>query len=81
MKKIFESDYNGWYESATKMHVYALDDDEEYFMLDAMNGKELCDHFGVSNDYWAAPGAIYYEYDFHLQGNHIIMYETKAVNV
>ena len=81
MRKIYESPLNGWDESATKIHVYAIDDYNEYFMLDDMNDMELEEHFGVYSEYGAMHGAAYTTYDFHLQGDHIIMYETKALNV
>ena len=81
MRKIFESPRNGWDESATKVYVYALDDEDEYWMLEDMNAEELEEYFGVSSEHWAMPGAAYTTYDFHLQGDHIVMYETYSLNV
>ena len=83
MKKIFESPLNGWDESATKIHVYALESDDEYWELNAMKWDELCDCFDVREEpgLSVAPGALYHRYDFHLEGNHIIVYETIAYNV
>lgn len=81
MKKIFESELNGWNESATKVHVYALENDDEYWEFERMDWHEKCDYFNVQEESWVAPGAVYHRYDFNLQGNHIIMYETIAWNV
>ena len=81
MKKIFESELNGWDESATKVHVYALESDEECAQLDEMNFNELCDVFNVSEEHGVMPGALYHRYEFHLEGNHMIMYETVAYNI
>ena len=81
MRKIFESPLNGWDETATKIHVYALDDEDEFWMLDDMRADELEEYFGVCSEFWAMPGAASTTYDFHLQGDHIIMYETKSLNV
>lgn len=83
MKKIFESPLNGWNESATKVHVYALESDDEYWELYKMGWNELCDYFDVMEEpvFGVAPGAIYHRYEFRLEGNHIIMYETVAYNV
>lgn len=81
MKKIFESEYNGFDESATKVHVYALESDEECAELDEMNINELFDVFGVGEEHGVMPGALYHRYEFHLEGNHMIMYETIALNV
>lgn len=81
MRKIYESPLNGWDESATKIHVYALDDYNEYCMLDDMNDMELEEYFGVCSEYGSMPGAAYTTYDFYIHGDHIIMYETKGLNV
>lgn len=81
MTKIFESEYNGWDESVTKMHVYALEDDKEYWRFDEMNFDELCEYFNVHDEYNVAPGARYKNYSFHLEGRHLIVYETVAFNV
>lgn len=83
MKKIFESELNGWDESATKVHVYAMESEEECRELDMMSYKDLCDCFNVCEEpeFSVAPGALYHRYEFHLEGNHMIMYETVAFNI
>lgn len=81
MKKIFESDLNGWGECATKVHVYALDDTDEYWDIAEMSFNDRCEHFGIREDYYVSPGAEYYRYDFDLRSTHIIMYETVSLNV
>ena len=83
MRKIYESPLNGWDESATKVHVYALDNEDEYWELNGMSYKEKCDYFDVMSTpkYGVIPGRAYYEYDFNLQGNHMIIYETMALDV
>lgn len=83
MKKIYESPLNGWDESAERVHVYALESDNEYWELKEMTHKERCDYFGVFDDtgYDVMPGALYHTYSFDFGSNHIIMYETVAYNV
>lgn len=85
MQKIFESEFNGFDESATKLHVYALESEEEFEELDNMmeNRNELCDYFNVTEEpeFSVAPGALYHSYNFELSGAHMIMYETIALNV
>ena len=83
MKKIYESPLNGWDESAEKIHVYALDESDDWFELYEMTEDELCEYFGVHEepDYAVAPGALYHRYDFKLTSTHIIMIEKIALNV
>lgn len=83
MKKIFESEFNGFDdgESATKVRVFELEDVDEYWELDGMNFEEKCDFFGMRNTYNVAPGGKFYEYGFDLSRHHIVMYETVALNV
>ncbi len=81
MKKIFESELHGWDESAERVHVYALESDEEFFELDEMNFDERCEVFGVCEENYVAPGAMYHKYSFCLEGNHMIITERVAYNV
>ena len=43
MKMIYESPLNGWDESAERVYLYALEDDEEYWMFSEMTFEEKCD--------------------------------------
>ena len=83
MKKIFESEFNGFDdgESATKVCVFELENVDEFWKLNDLDFEDKCDFFGVRNDYNVAPGAKFYEYDFDLSRHHIVMYETVALNV
>ena len=83
MKNIFESEFNGFDdgESATKMYVFELENVDEFWELDKMDFKELCDFFGVQDTYNVAPGAKFYEYNFDVSRHHLIMYETVSLNV
>ena len=83
MKKIYESPLNGWDESAERIHVYALENDDEYWALKEMTHKERCDWFDVFDefDYEVAPGAMYKTYSFDFSSNYVIMHETVAYNV
>jgi hypothetical protein len=84
MKKIYESPLNGWDESATRVHVYAIENDEEYWNFSDMSFWERCDYFGVHDDggaFCVAPGALYHSYEFDYTTHHIIMHETVAYNV
>ena len=83
MKKIFESDFNGFDdgESVTKVCVYELENVDEFWELDEMDFEEICNFFGVRNTYNVAPGARFYEYNFEVSRHHIIMYETVSLNV
>lgn len=83
MKMIYESPLNGWNESAERVYLYALEDDEEYWMFSEMTFEEKCDYFGVFDQtgYFVMPGAKYYTYEFKLTRKHIIIIETVAYNV
>lgn len=84
MKKIYESQLNGWGESAERVYVYALENDDEYWNLSSiMSHKEMCEYFDVFDeaDHEVLPGAIYKTYSFSISSNHAIMYETIAYNV
>lgn len=83
MKKIYESQLNGWDESAERIYIYTLENDEEYWDFYDMTFDERCEYFGVcdDSDYFVMPGAKYYTYGFYLTPKHIIMKETMAYNV
>ena len=83
MKKIFESELNGWNESAERIHIYVLENDDEYWEFEDMTHKEKCEYFNVFDEtgYAVLPGATYHTYDFHSTVNHIVMIETIALNV
>ena len=83
MKKIYESPLNGWSEKAERVHVFALENDDEFWEIYNMTHGDKCDYFGVFDEfgYDVAPGALYNTYDFSVSSNHVIMYETFAYNV
>ena len=84
MKKIFESELNGWDESAERIHVYAREyekDDEFYMYLEHMDHDEKCDAFGFYEEHNVAPGTMYHRYEFDITSTHVVIYETVAINV
>ena len=97
MKHIYTSPLCGWDESANRVFVYELENDEEICSADdaavradeeiwdfrEMTFEEKCDLFNVYEepDYSVAPGAMYHRYNFDLTGTHVIMTETIALNV
>lgn len=83
MKKIYESNLNGWDESAERIYVYTLESSDEFWELYEMSFEEKCERFGVFDQtgYIVAPGAQYYTYEFHLTRKHITVIETVAYNV
>jgi len=82
MKKIYESPLNGCDESAERIHIYALESDDEYWEFKEMSFGELCEYFGMYEPSWdVPPGAIYSRYEFEVTCNHIIITENVAYNV
>ena len=83
MKKIFESEFNSFDdgESATKVHIYELENVDEFWEFEGMDFDEKCNYFGVRDYYNVAPGARSYTYGFDVSRHHIIMYETVSLNV
>lgn len=82
MKKIYESPLNGWDESAERIHIYALENNDEYFKFTRMTYRELEEYFDMYNPSWdVRPGAIYSRYYFSITGNHVIITEIVAYNV
>lgn len=81
MKHIYTSPLCGWDESADRVYVYELENDEEVLDFEEMSFEEKCELFGVKEEYDVMPGALYHRYDFHCTGSHIIMTEVVACNV
>lgn len=81
MKHIYTSPLRGWDESADRVFVYELENDEEVWDFEEMSFEEKCDLFGVREENDVMSGALYHRYDFHCAGSHIIMTEVVACNV
>ena len=83
MKKIFESEWNSWDESAEKIHIFELESDEEFWELENMSYEEKCAYFGVRELMgWAVtPGGTGYSYGFVVKSYHVIMIESATLNV
>ena len=83
MKKICESPFNGWGESAERIYVYALRSEDERDYLNEMSHEERCEYFDVCDQsgYYVAPGALYHTYAFHIHSNHVVVREYVAYNV
>lgn len=82
MKKIYESPLNGWSESAERVHIYALENEDEYWELKEMSNYELQEYFGMYNPgYEVRPGAMYFFYEFEITNNHALVIEFVGYNV
>ncbi len=81
MKKVFESKLNGFDEAAEQITIYQLDSREEVRQFDEMQHEELCEFFGVYNDYNAEPGTVYRNYSFEVTTAFLIMTDYVARNV
>jgi hypothetical protein len=80
MKNIFTSKWHGRDESIERVHVYEFDNSDEFWEFESMTFEEKCDLFDVYETN-AAPGGVYYRYDFYNTTYHAVMFETKALNV
>lgn len=84
MRKIYESQFNGYDESASKVHVYAIESQDEYWEFSDMTHDERCEYFNVFDDSGSLgvmPGALYHTYCFDYTTHHVIVHETIAYNV
>ena len=83
MKKIYESPLNGWDDSAERVHVYALENDEEFWEIEGMNHIDRCDYFDVFDETGChvLPGGVVHTYSFDISTKHVIVYETISLNV
>lgn len=81
MKKIYESPLNGFDESAERIHVYAFEENDNWYEFSSMTEDELCEYFHVYEERCVAPGALYHRYGFWVMSTHIIMIETVSYNV
>lgn len=82
MKKIYESPLNGWSESAERIYIYALENEDEYWKLVEMSHYELQEYFGMYEPcYEVRPGAMYSVYEFKITSDHVIIVEMVACNV
>ena len=82
MKKIYESPINGWSESAERIHIYALENEEEHTRLKEMSNYELQERFEMYNPgYEVRPGAMYFVYEFEITNNHVVITEFIGYNV
>lgn len=82
MKKIYESQLNGWSESAERIHVYAIESEDERLDLKEMSNYELQEHFGMYNPgYEVRHGAMYFVYEFAITDKHVIVTEFVAYNI
>ena len=80
MKNIFTSKWHGSDESIERVHVYEFDNSDEFWEFESMTFDEKCDLFDVYENN-PGPGGIYYRYDFYNTTYHVVMFETKAINV
>lgn len=81
MKKVFESKQNVFGEVAEQITIYQFDSREEVRQFDEMQHDELCEFFGVYDDYGAAPDTVYHHYNFAVTTAFLIMTDYVACNV
>lgn len=81
MKKIFESEFSGDFESTQKIYVYEFGNKDEFWKFDEMSFKEKCEYFGVCEEYSVMPGALFHRYGFDHSSTYVVVYETIAYNV
>lgn len=83
MKKLFESNYSGFDESATKVTIYEFESEEECQEFYEMEYSERCSYFNVFDEsgYEVMPGASYHTYDFSITGGILVMFDRIALNV
>lgn len=80
MKNIFTSKWHGRDESVERVHVYEFNNVNEFWEFESMTFTEKCRLFDVCETS-AAPGGIYYRYEFFNTTYHVVMFETKAMNI
>lgn len=83
MKKIFESDWVHRDECSDKVHVFQIENDDEFWEISEMSHEEKCKYFNVfdSSGYEVAPGAVYHTYDFDNNISFVTMFETRGLNI
>ena len=81
MKKIFESELRGEYESAQKIHVYEFENEDDYWEWVNRNFNQKCEYCGVNEETCVMPSALYHSYAFDNSTTYGVMYETVAYNV
>lgn len=85
MKLVFESDYCGYDEYATKVSVFEFDDGDEadrFWNASFDERCEIMDVFdGVHYSYSIAPGALYHSYSFEVYDGYLVQFDRIAMNV
>ena len=83
MKKVFESELVGIWESAERIIVYELEG-EEFQEFESMSHHERCDAIGVYEERGTGvmPGALYHSYGFDFPSiAFMVVTERIAYNV
>lgn len=78
MKKVFESKLNVFDGVAEQITIYQFDSREEVRQFDEMQHDELCEFFGVYDDYGAAPDTVYHHYSFEVTTAFLIITDYVA---
>lgn len=83
MKKIYESPLNSYGIGAERIHVYAIESDEEFWEIEEMSHADKCDYFDVFDETGChvLPGNAYHAYEFNVTTSHVIVAETVVLNV
>ena len=83
VKKLYESEYRGFDESATKVTVYEFDSEEERDEFYELEHQERCSCFNVFDEsgYEVSPGASYHTYYFEISNGILVMHDVLSLNV
>jgi len=83
MTKLYETNYYGFDESATKAIVYAFDSLEERDEFYDLEHDERCDFFGFFDQSGCIvmPGGQYHTYHFEQSNGLLVVYDTLSLNV
>jgi len=83
VKKLYESEYRGFDESATKVTVYEFDSEEERGEFYELEHQERCSCFNVFDEsgYEVSPGASYHTYYFEISNGILVMHDVLSLNV
>lgn len=84
MKKIYESPIHGYDDTGEVIRIYTIEDEDEFWEIDAMTHEERCELIGVTDESlypYAIPfGVTFRSYDFDLSCQHLVVHEEYRVN-
>jgi len=83
MRKVHETEFNSYDLDgcASRLIIYALDTEEEFWDLMDANPREREEIVGVQSQYGVMPGAKYARYTVEVCGDFVVVTEYMAYNV